>query len=1301
MNGWNSLASAFSVLVLALVSASVGAQGNSGNNGNNNNNDTTDSSVAETVITGLADRPLYLAGGRGVPANLVLTPSVEFPTVESVANIDSNYLSSKEFVGYFNSNRCYVYNYASEEEDRYFSVSSTTSDRKCDGSGEWSGNFLNWAATQTIDPFRKALTGGYRAKDENSLTLLEKARHPGDSGTSNYPIRSLSGSTEIAGATPFSIPHTIRVRIHGLGSEMRFSLNSVGVNSNPEDYNPGQSDVTDSKAFEMSVRVKVCDPDAPGGVESNCVEYPNGNWKPEGLIQKNSERVRYSVFGYLLDSNMLRDGGVLRAAQKFVGPRYFDASAGGFQDNPRKEWDPSTGIIFENPNPDDAQATEDVSGVTIENSGVINYINKFGQTMVPGAPYYNEIAAYVSSSGSINFNKRHDPVSELYYAATRYLKGQSNVDAYSSLEVSDPSKEEMLRTKWLDGFPVLTEWEDPIQYECQANAILGIGDTNTGQDKNLPGDTSSVNEPSKPDEVKNDDTVDVVAETNRVGFIEGTTASIGEGNNFNSANNSAYIAGLAYNNHTKDIRPELSMPGKQTVSTHWVDVVEFGDLDPPLQNQYYLAAKYGGFDVPDDFDPDTREDALPENLWHTNGDTVNIGGTSFKRPDNYYIANQASRMVSGLEDAFENILTDSVGSSSRVTFNTATIETDTLLFGAEFNSANWTGNLYAAEITETEDGPPTVSETYEWEAGEKLDDRDLQSNPRNIYTYTDSGGIDFTKANLSAFTQAMQDDLSYSGNTSLAENRIDYLRGQSVTGLRVRKSRLGDIVNSSPVYVQAPSLSWPSAEPFGEAATVATDPNDFYSDFRSAQKDRQGVVYVGANDGMLHAFSAESGEELFAYLPEFLASNADDQGLHYLTRPSYSHRYYADLTPVVSDVYTETVNDSFDGWRTVLIGGGRTGAKGIFALDISDPSGFDNGASDIPMWEFTSEDDGRLGYVTEPPTIGLAAWGKNGGNTDYRWTVFLPNGYLSDTASTGLFMLDIEGGLDGEWTLDDDYQYIEFESGGSGLSPVRQVDLNGDRIIDKVYAGDLDGNIWVALGDGDKGWSKAYNSALFTATESGQAQPITAAPMVIRYPDDEESAAEQKIMVLFGTGKYLELSDVGTTATQSFYGVFDGNVGLTRDDLIDRTLNGDTVTVDGVTYSVRTSEGTELDPTSHSGWYVDLPDSGERINQPAQVRGNYIFVNSLVPTVNPCDIGGGGWIMAFGLDGRTPDRSVWPKLGDPFVGFKVEGGIPNMSSLIGDYALIPRSDSTLLSEEIDVGRQSDQLGRMSWQELYD
>ena len=688
----------------------------------------------------LSNQPLYLSGGRGVPANLVLTPSVEFPTVESVANIDNDYSSNKLFVGYFSADRCYIYNYAEDEADRYFSVSSVSSSAaaSCSGSGEWSGNYLNWAATQTVDPFRKALTGGFRAIDTVVDTWLEKARHPGDSGTRNYPIRDLNNNGEVQNATPFN-KQRIRVRIHGLGSEMRFSLNNTDVNASPEKYDPDVFTSVDN-AFEMSVRVEVCNPDAPGGVESNCVEYDNNKWKPEGLIQKNADKVRYSVFGYLLDSNFRRDGGVLRAAQKYVGPQLFDASNGGLLDNPNKEWYPDTGVIDPNPNEDDATATTNLSGVTISNSGVINYINKFGQTMVPGSPYYDEIKAYVDSSNSINFNKRHDPVSELYYAATRYLKGQSNVPEYSSLDVNGSyealgisdadEKKKAILTKWLDSFPVITDWtdRDPIQYECQPNAILGIGDTNTGQDKNLPGNTNGTNEPTKPTDVSGDTTVDVVAETNRVGIIESnnTSLTIGEGSNFNSAKNSAYIAGLSYHNHVKDIRSDL--PGKQTVSTHWVDVAEGQFVDPPIRNQYYLAAKYGGFKVPDDFQPDTRDSELPESLWFTNGDTLSVGGTSFKRPDNYYVAAQASQMVSGLEKAFERILAEAVGSSTGVTFNTATLETDTLLFGARFDSANWTGELFATALTENDSGPPSIADSETWEAGAVLNDRVLFIN---------------------------------------------------------------------------------------------------------------------------------------------------------------------------------------------------------------------------------------------------------------------------------------------------------------------------------------------------------------------------------------------------------------------------------------------------------------------------------------------------------------------------------------------------------------------------------------------
>src|SRR5690554_584286 len=155
--------------------------------------------------------PLYLGGG-GVPGNLVLTPSVEYPTIQSLANL-GEYATNRRFEGYFDPDKCYKYDYDGvDDPDNHFYPSSTTANRTCSGTGEWSGNFLNWAVTQTIDPFRKVLTGGYRVKDTPTETWLEKARHPGQSGLSN---RVISGKNLVQGATPFDA-NKVTVKIQGL-----------------------------------------------------------------------------------------------------------------------------------------------------------------------------------------------------------------------------------------------------------------------------------------------------------------------------------------------------------------------------------------------------------------------------------------------------------------------------------------------------------------------------------------------------------------------------------------------------------------------------------------------------------------------------------------------------------------------------------------------------------------------------------------------------------------------------------------------------------------------------------------------------------------------------------------------------------------------------------------------------------------------------------------------------------------------------------------------------------------------------
>jgi len=239
------------------------------------------SAAAQTV----SQNPLS-APGR-VPSNLLLVPSVEWPTLDSMANLGA-YDVARAYVGYFDPAKCYRYSYSPTETDRYFYPVATTTTRTCSYTAlQWSGNYLNWAATQTVDPFRKALTGGYRVSDTTTQTWLEKARFDGNGGSGIYPNRRIpdtgSSSTLVRGATPASW-NDLTIRIAHLGNRMRFTrsgdLNGVVV----VPYDPSvHTSPVEGVVYEVSIRVKVCD--ATVGVEANCVRYSQG-WKPEGLIQK-------------------------------------------------------------------------------------------------------------------------------------------------------------------------------------------------------------------------------------------------------------------------------------------------------------------------------------------------------------------------------------------------------------------------------------------------------------------------------------------------------------------------------------------------------------------------------------------------------------------------------------------------------------------------------------------------------------------------------------------------------------------------------------------------------------------------------------------------------------------------------------------------------------------------------------------------------------------------------------------------------------------------------------------------------
>lgn len=1165
----------------------------------------------------ISSSPLYL--GSDVPGNLVLVPSVEYPTIHSQANI-GNYNHSRRYSGYFDPEKCYAYNYHSNEANRHFYPTGMALSFECSVQDEWSGNYMNWVATQTIDPFRAALTGGYRVRDTTTETWLEKARHAPGYGL--YPDRRMPNSGDnnalvhsVTGANWWSI----HARIRGLGNRMWFTANgnldsSAGVVA----YNPAVHPLRDvpqdrERVYEVSVRVKVCDPSV--GVEENCNEYSQG-WKPEGLIQEYSERIRYSIFGFLNETGNQRDGGVMRARQKFVGPSTHYPDQGQLA-NANREWDHDTGVFVRNPDPIDADAT----GHGVVDSGVINYLNKFGQ-MTSANP------------------KGNDPVSELYYAALRYFRGQGNLSSYTN----------GLNYDRTDGFPVITDWDDPIKYACQVNAALGIGDVYTHADHDVPtGDLELARQ-----------------YTQKILDLEGISRSASS--EFSGRGNSAYIAGLAYYANTNDLRPDTEAEpnslGRQTLSTYWVDVRENQRLEPKSSNQYWLAAKYGGFRVPEGFDP-LATTGLNQAWWHNSGEylvsgqngDVTTSVTSYPRPDNFYVASEADKMVASLRTAFENIVAGMRGSSSAFARNTSRLESGAKTFQSQFFSGEWGGELLAFDVD-----PATGALIEAWQAtsnfplwGPTNSTMDGGGQPAR-QVYFNSGG------SLAAFQHGA---LGSTPLGSASQSEINYLRGdrsQEAPGgtLRARRSVLGDIVNSQPVYVGSPNVRLHLGRTYAGASA--------YPNFVASQASRTPVVYVGANDGMLHAFNANTGREIFAFMPTAAMQGLAGDGGY--TSQNYVHRYFVDGDIAVADVF-------YGGsWKTVLVGSMGRGGRSLFALNVTNPS------NPQLLWERSASQIPAMGNNIGPPVIAQVA--------DGDWRVFVGNGPNGAGGNAQLVMIEIDGGS---------HSVINAGGGGNnGLSGINVWASTSSGFADTVYAGDLKGNLWKftdLTGTGE-------NDLLFAA---GTTQPISAAPLVARNPSTGET------WVFVGTGQYLNADDLANTDLQSWYGLIDKGSEIQKSNLKEVKILAEGIVAGR---AVRTIEANTA-PGS-SGWYMDLKssgeggDPGERMVVPNFFQGLTLIGTTRIPDVDDvCSPSGKGFTMAidpftggrlsssfFDVDGDGSFNS-----GDTLDGVPVSGigysGSPNNPVFLGDQMYTGLDDGS--SDQIGTSASASNLRRVSWREI--
>ncbi|WP_167527648.1 PilC/PilY family type IV pilus protein [Desulfosarcina alkanivorans] len=548
----------------------------------------------------------------------------------------------------------------------------------------------------------------------------------------------------------------------------------------------------------------------------------------------------------------------------------------------------------------------------------------------------------------------------------------------------------------------------------------------------------------------------------------------------------------------------------------------------------------------------------------------------------YLSAGNTAELNEALQALKKNI-ESRLGASAALATNSIQLSVGSVIYQGTYNTANWYGEVSALPLNVTTGaiGDPV------WRASDQMPDW----GDRTILSHNGSTGIVFHVDNLTDSQKTALTDAEPTGAT--AAQIVDFIRGDTSNSvseggsLRNRTHPIGDIVHSAPTYFK-------------------------------------NVVYIGANDGMLHAFNSSDGTELFAYVPGLVYDHLGN-----LADPGYSHKYYVDNTAVVAKVNTQDV----------LVCGLGKGGKGYFALDVTQPDEMD--AADV-LWEFTDTDMGysfSKAFIVKTKAAGHVVVFGNGYDNDGSGNAVL---YVLD-ALTGSLVKKFDTGV----------------GGCNGLSTPALVDVQLDGYLDYAFAGDLKGNMWKLdlRGEDVTDWKFSYQDGdddpkplITVKNPSGQIQPITAAPEVML--DCVLLEEGRGLMVIFGTGQYLNVADFTDTTTQSFYGIWDWGLIWEAEEgadvaeskylgtfNADRSLsNMDTgITLLEQEFEYKDTEWgvlTDHQPQwfnpfegmdgegLHMGWHIDLPESGERmLLQPTLTKGAAILM-STIPSSSPCTAGG-------------------------------------------------------------------------------
>ena len=655
------------------------------------------------------------------------------------------------------------------------------------------------------------------------------------------------------------------------------------------------------------------------------------------------------------------------------------------------------------------------------------------------------------------------------------------------------------------------------------------------------------------------------------------------------------------------------------------------------------------------------------------------------------------------------------------------VQNGTQEYFSYYNPSDWTGDITAYSLVTTITGALAIAPAANWDASCVLTGvpsasqcgstgQNGQISPespatRAMLTWSGTTGIPFEWSDL---TTSEQNTLDAGQNSSYGQNLVEYLRGDRTqeitpqgTGLfRDRDGVLGDIVDSSPAWVGPPSKMVYSAyetpvtwqDKLYPTAIMPENTGQSYQQYAATEAGRLNVVYVGANDGFLHAFSAgnfnsngstfestnNTGKEVLAYMPQAVLAdihNSTNANLDY-SNPQYGHNFYVDASPGVGDLYYN------GGWHTWLVSGLGAGGADIFALDVTHPSQFsETNASSLVVGDWT------------PATLNCAnvsGCGSNLGNTygtpvirllhNGDWGIIFGNGLGSASGDAGIYVMTVNPTSEAIST----YYLSTGQAGkGDGIAYAAPVDMDGDHVVDYVYAGDSNGNVWrFNLTSNDPTQWHASAAPIFT-TPAGQPITSSVTPAFVTNPTTNQT----QLMLYFGTGEKTALTNNSATTyqtgTQSFYGVWDWNLSawnahnLTQFTSLSASamMNAASTSTDTLglanlqqqIVSVDSSGNRNITSTSpicwagtlacgatgnsQFGWYINLPGSNAEYNQTTyeqvvynpEIVGTAVVFNSTLPGIDSplaCNTGADeGWTYA--IDARS---------GGPLTNFFINNG---------------------------------------------